>query len=150
MLKKKLQVGTFAYLKNFRKGFLHQMARCRSQLAAATARGDLAAVQEAQHRLDWIFEKQRRLDVQHEMVTDKPSWQNGRMLPYGSLEYSARRVLTAAEIEWNEELIGALISGLDEERAATAAATASTLGAAAATASTLGAAGTETPATQLP
>ena len=111
------------------------MTRCRSQLAAATARGDLAAAQEAQHRLDWIFEKQRRLDLEHEMVTDKPSWQNGREVPYGSLQDDARRLMTWAEIEWNEELIS-------EEAAAASSSVATGATPAAATASMLGAAGT--------
>ena len=99
-----LQAGTFAFLKNFRKGLRHQMARCNSQLAAATACGDPSAAQEAQHRLDWIFEKQRRLDVDHDMVHDKPSWHFGRELEYGSLQDDARRLLTAQEIDWNEVL----------------------------------------------
>ena len=66
------------------------------------------------------------LDVDYLMVTDQPSWQNGRELQYGSLHEDARRPLTAEEIEWNDELIS-------EEGAASAspsAATASTLGAA--------------------
>ena len=99
------QVGTLAFLKNFRKGLSHQLERCRNDIAAATARGDHVAAQEAQHRVDWIFAKQRRLDVEHEMVTDKPSWQSGRQVMYGSLQDDARRWLSDAEIKWNNELI---------------------------------------------
>ena len=88
--------------------------------------------------MDWIFDKQRRLDVEHEMVTDMPSWQNGRELQYGSLQGDARRWLKEAEIAWNDELIS-------EEAAASSSAAATASGAtqAAATASTLGEAGAQ-------
>ena len=46
------------------------------------------------------------------MVSDKPSWQKGWELEYGSLQPDGRRYLTEQEIVWNEELI--------EEEAATA------------------------------
>ena len=81
-----LQVGDVRFLKNFRKGLIYQLGRCRSEVAVATARGDHAAVQAAEHRLEWIFDKQRRLDEDHEMVTDRPSWQQGRHVDYGCLD----------------------------------------------------------------
>ena len=138
------QVGTFSHLKNFRKGLAHQVQRCRDEIGAATARGDNAAVQAAQHRLEWVWDKQRRLDEDGEMVTDRPSWQNGRELPYGSLQDDARRWMEPYEIKWNNELIS-------EEAAASSSAAATASGAtqAAATASTLGAAGAKAPATPL-
>ena len=43
--------------------------------------------------------------MEHEMVTDKPSWQHRRHVHYGSLQDNARRSLTAAEIDWNDELL---------------------------------------------
>ena len=80
------EIGTFAYLKNFRKGLLYQLKRCTSDLEAATVRSDAAEAFESQHRLFWIQAKQQYLDVQHEMIFDKPSWQNGRELEYGSMQ----------------------------------------------------------------
>ena len=42
--------------------------------------GDFVAAEESAHRLNWIFEKQRRLDVEHEMVTREAAgvWQPAR------------------------------------------------------------------------
>ena len=94
----RLQVGTWAYLKNFRKGLRHQASRCKSELEAAEARGDVSAAAELQHRLDWIFAKQRYLDVEHVMVLDKPSWQHGRALEYGGLQEDAMTCMSAREI----------------------------------------------------
>ena len=66
----------------------------------------------------------------HEMVSDQPSFQNGRELEYGGLHGDAKRSLTAQEIRWNDELIRA---ERRQERAAStratpAAATAPALG----------------------
>ena len=43
----------------------------------------------------------RRLNEDHEMIHDKPSWHFGRELTYGSLQDDARRALTQDEIGWN-------------------------------------------------
>ena len=94
----RLQVGTRPYLKNFRKGLRYQASRCKSELEDATARGDVSAAAELQHRLDWIFAKQRYLDVEHVMVLDKPSWQHGRALEYGGLQEDAMTSMSAREI----------------------------------------------------
>ena len=92
-----IQVGTFAHLKNFRKGLLFQFQKCQSQLAAATASQNSLAAEEANHRVAWIYEKYRRLDaMEHEMITDKPAWAFGRMVDYGSLDDDA--ILTPEEI----------------------------------------------------
>ena len=159
------EVGTYWYLKNYRRGLLHQMGRCQSDIIAATARGDSAAGDEAHGRLWWIVEKQRRLDQENEMVFDKPSWHNGRELPYGGLQDNARRFLTPQEIDWNESLIfeeGAAppraSRGTQTVSSAPVAATASTLGSESAGSSatpavprpsTSRAAGAETPATRV-
>ena len=94
----RLQVGTRAYLKNFRKGLKFQVSKCTSLLENATARGDDSEAAELQHRLDWIFAKQRYLDVGHVMVLDKPSWQHGRALEYGGLQEDAMTSMSAREI----------------------------------------------------
>ena len=62
-------------------------------MAATAEDQEMAATAE-----DWIFEKQRRLDLHHEMVIDKCSWQNGRELQYGSLHDDARRWLLPVEM----------------------------------------------------
>ena len=96
------EVGTHAYLKNFRKGLRHQRERCSRELAldqlAATAR-------ELDDRWHWILEKQDSLDNRNEMVWDMPVTQHGMQMEYGSLQPAARRRLTDAEIRWNAELI---------------------------------------------
>jgi hypothetical protein len=96
------EVGTHAYLKNFRKGLRHQRERCSRELAldqlAATAR-------ELDDRWRWILEKQDSLDNRNEMVWDMPVTQHGMQMEYGSLQPAARRRLTDAEIRWNAELI---------------------------------------------
>ena len=94
------------------------------------------------HNTVWAgsSKKQRRLDVENEMVTDKCSWHNGRKLQYGSLDHDARRLLEPQEIEWNQELM------ISEEAAAASSSVATGATPAAATASMLGAAGTEIPA----
>ena len=102
------QVGTYAYLKNFRKGLRYQRERCERELEAAAAAADAAAARDATNRWLWILEKQDSLDIHNEMVWDRPVTQPGRqMKKYGSLERAARRRLTDAEIRWNAELIEA-------------------------------------------
>ena len=96
------EVGSLAYLKNFRKGLKWQKQKCQSELDAATAEGDATSMADALHRLQWIREKQRRLGERGVMVFDKPSWQGGRDVDYGSLNDDARRLLTAQEVRWNE------------------------------------------------
>ena len=62
--------------------------------------GAPTAVQEARHRPDWIVEKQRMLDVEHEMVSDNlPFRTGGRELEYVGLHGDARRSLSAQEIK---------------------------------------------------
>ena len=132
-----MQVGTYAHLKNFRKGLAHQLERCESELSAATASHNWQGEEEAKHRLQWIYEKYRRLDtLPHEMITDKPAWGCGRMQNYGSLDADAIRHLTRDEIGWNEQLIvqegndgaSAIIRRGASREAASAAATAPTRG----------------------
>ena len=100
-------MGTYRYLKNYRKGLHHQLVRCRSELEAATASWYNSGAEACRHRLAWIFEKQRFLDEGHEYITDKPAWdwKSGKELAYGSLAESARHALTDQEIAWNQELI---------------------------------------------
>ena len=98
------ELGTYPYLKNFRKGLHHQRQRCEREWAAAP---DDATARDATHRWHWILEKQHRLDNRHEMVRGMPVTQQGRHRTYGSLEPAARRRLTDAEIRWNAELIEA-------------------------------------------
>ena len=97
-------VGTFPYLKNFRKGLRHQREWCEREWAAAP---DDATARDATDRWLWILEKQDILDIHNEMVWDMPVTQHGRQMEYGSLEPAARRRLTDAEIRWNAELIEA-------------------------------------------
>ena len=48
------------------------------------------------------------MDIRNEMVWDMPVTQHGKqMKKYGSMERSARRRLTDAEIRWNAGLIEA-------------------------------------------
>ena len=148
----RLQVGTYACLKNFRKGLKHQRERCFRELAAATDAGDAATAADCNGRLRWIHEKQAFLDTRNEMVTDMPVMRNGRQREYGSLEPAARRRLTNEEIRWNAEMI----RNEGATPATPAAATAPTRGSAsapapatpaAATAPTRGSASAPTPAT---
>ena len=76
-------------------------------LAAATDAGDAATAADCNDRLLWIRKKLDFLDWRNEMVWDRPVWQNGREMEFGSLEPAARRRLTDAEIPWNAELIEA-------------------------------------------
>ena len=102
------EVGTYSYLKNFRKGLRYQRERCERELEAAAAAADAAAARDATNRWLWILEKQDILDIHNEMVWDMPVTQHGKQMnKYGSLERSARRRLTDAEIRWNAELIEA-------------------------------------------
>ena len=55
-------VGTFPYLKNFRKGLRHQRERCEREWAAAP---DDATARDAADRWHWILEKQDRWDNRH-------------------------------------------------------------------------------------
>ena len=96
-----LQVGTYAYLKNFRKGLHHQRERCERELAEATDARDAATAADCNDRLRWIRRKQHFLDRRNEMVWDRPVWQNGREMEFGSLEPAARRRLTNEKIRWN-------------------------------------------------
>ena len=61
-------VGTFPYLKNFRKGLRHQRERCERELEAAAAAIDVATARDATDRWLWILEKQEILDIYNEMV----------------------------------------------------------------------------------
>ena len=74
----RLQVGTYAYLKNSRKGLHYQRERCLRDLAAATDARDAATAAECNDRLLWIREKQDFLDTRNEMVLDRPVTQRGR------------------------------------------------------------------------
>ena len=110
------EVGTYAYLKNFRKGLRYQRERCERELEAAAAAIDVATARDATDRWLWILEKPLQpLPIHHEMVWGRPVTQHGRqMKEYGSLEPSARRLLTDAEIRWNAGLIEA--GGLQQRR----------------------------------
>ena len=99
------QVGTYAYLKNFRKGLRYQRERCERELEAAAAASDVATARDATDRWLWIFEKQEILDIYNEMVWDMPVTQHGWQIEYGSLAAAARRRLTDDEIRWNADLI---------------------------------------------
>ena len=102
------EVGSYSYLKNFRKGLRYQRERCERELEAAAAAIDVATARDATERWLWIIEKQDILDIHNEMVWGMPVTQHGRqMKKYGSLEPAARRRLTDAEIRWNAELIEA-------------------------------------------
>ena len=101
----RLQVGTWEYLKNFRKGLKYQRERCLRELAAATDARDAATAADCNDRLLWIREKQDFLDTRNEMVWDRPVTQHGRQMEYGSLEPAARRPLTNEETRWNAEMI---------------------------------------------
>ena len=111
--------------------------------------GDETGAAEAQHRLEWIREKQRRLDDECEMVHDMPSWHGGRILDYGSLHNDARCRLTQDQIASNEELMrqDAVAAAADATRAAApaapAASTAPNGSSSAATAAGAGSSGAE-------
>ena len=82
-------VGSYAYLKNFRKGLRYQRERC---LHAATDAGDAATAADCGDRLRWIREKQVFLDTRNEMVWDRPARQNDRQMDFGSLPPTFARV----------------------------------------------------------
>ena len=107
-------VGTYSYLKNFRKGLRYQRERCERELEAAAAALDAATARDATDRWLWILEKQDILDIHNEMVWGMPVTQHDRQMEYGNLEPAARRRLTNAEIRWNAELIEA--EGLQQRR----------------------------------
>ena len=95
-----LQVGTWAYLKNFRKGLAHQYQKCKAQMESAD---ECAATAELHRkRLAWIEEKQIRLDTFHEMIVDRPGIWMGEPQQYGNM--NPFRQLSGQEIEWNREL----------------------------------------------
>ena len=95
-----LQVGTYAYLKNFRKGLAHQYQRCKAQMEAADESAETA--ESHRKRLAWIEQKQIRLDRYHEMILDRPGMWMGEEQPYGNM--NPFRQLSEQEIEWNREL----------------------------------------------
>ena len=114
------EVGTYPYLKNFRKGLRFQLERCLRELAASP---DPATACFVDVRLRWILVKQDFLDSRNEMVWDMPSpW--CPQMEYGSLELAARRCLTDVEIRWNKVLIQA--EGRQQRRGSASAATAAT------------------------
>ena len=114
------EVGTYPYLKNFRKGLRFQLERCLRELAASP---DPATACFVDTRLRWILAKQDFLDNFHEMVWDMPApW--CPQMEYGSLEPAARRCLTDEEIRWNKVLIQA--EGRQQRRGSASAATAAT------------------------
>ena len=101
--------GTYAYLKNFRKGLRHQRERCELDLQGALPGGDresAATAAAARKRLLWIHEKQIYLDTHHEMIIDQAGIWMGELADFGSLEPDARRPLSVDEIRWNREMIG--------------------------------------------
>ena len=106
------QVGTYPYLKNFRKGLHHQLDRCLRDLQASP---DPATRCFVDTRLRWILAKFDLLDNFHVMIWDRPAPWDPQM-EYGSLEPAARRRLTDAEIRWTAELIEA--EGLQQRHGA--------------------------------
>ena len=101
----RLQVGSYAYLKNFRKGLQHQRERCERELAEAKDARDVEKAIKRNDRLRWIHQKQDFLDRDNEMVWDMPVMQDGIEVPFGSLDPAARRELTDEEIGWNAQMI---------------------------------------------
>ena len=65
-----LEVGTYAHLKNFRKGLNHQLARSTREWKEAQEAGDDATAAACTERMRWIHEKQASLDGHHVMLTD--------------------------------------------------------------------------------
>ena len=122
-----IQVGTYSYLKNFRKGLLHQKDRCLRELAKSR---DKATAADLERRFDWIHAKIDALNRRHQMICDKAFvWPDGRERWYGSMEPDAMRPLTDKEIRWNNSLIREEHAAVDR---AGPAATALTSGAASA------------------
>ena len=58
----RLEVGTYRYLKNFRKGLKYQLERCLRESAEAREAGGAATAADRDERLRWIHEKQAFLD----------------------------------------------------------------------------------------
>ena len=114
------EVGTYPYLKNFRKGLHHQLGRCLRDLQASP---DPATRCFVDTRLVWILAKFDLLDNFHVMVWDRPAPWDPQM-EYGSLEPAARRCLTDEEIKWNKVLIQA--EGRQQRRGSASAAIAAT------------------------
>ena len=82
--------GTYAYVKNFRKGLHHQRERCERELHEAREALDDATAASLAERLQHILEKQDALDTHNVLVTDRPP---------------CRRRLTVEEIRFNGMLI---------------------------------------------
>ena len=61
----RLQVGTYAYLKNFRKGLHHQLERCVREVEEAP---DAATARECTARLQWVRKKQEFLDAHPQLA----------------------------------------------------------------------------------
>ena len=79
--------GSYAYLKNFRRGLRHQRKRALRDMQADEddKKGD------AQHRWLWILQKQYFLDDCNEMIWDRAVTQQGTEMQYGSMEHGAHR-----------------------------------------------------------
>ena len=93
--------GSYAYLKNFRRGLLHQRKRALRDMQA----DEDDKKSEAQRRWLWIMQKHYFLDYCHEMIFDEPVTLEGKETQYGSMEENARRGLTEEEVRWNTKFI---------------------------------------------
>jgi len=94
--------GSYAYLKNFRRGLLHQRKRALRDMQA----DEDDKRSEAQRRWLWILQKQYFLDYCREMIFDEPVTLEGKeTTQYGSMAETARRRLTKEENRWNTAFI---------------------------------------------
>ena len=94
--------GSYAYLKNFRRGLRHQRERALRDMQA----DEDDKKSEAQRRWLWILQKQYFLDYVDEMIFDEPVTLEGKeTTQYGSMAETARRRLTKSEVLWNTQFI---------------------------------------------
>ena len=93
--------GSYAYLKNFRRGLRHQRERALRDIEA----DEDDKKSEAQRRWLWILQKQYFLGYCNEMIWDEAVTQQGKDMKYGSMAPNAMRCLRKQEIRWNAALI---------------------------------------------
>ena len=90
-----LQVGSWPYLQNFRKGMRQQRGRAARELAEAQEAAEAVPLQEAQRRLEWVDKKQKDLDERGLMVLGKPCYVGGERQGRGGPGASRQRAVAA-------------------------------------------------------
>ena len=100
-----LQVGSWEYLFNHRKGLRAQEEKSRLKAELAGREGLHDEAQEARLRLRWVRYKIHQLN-DGIMIWDMPGVWEGESRPYGLLNAETQRNLSPTEWGWNSRMQG--------------------------------------------